>query len=893
MVNKRIDYFCAWLKNLVPVKKCFLAFAMLLNLGLTAQTARISLNPSLKPFYHGVESGDPMPDKMIIWTKVTPDTGLLGDIDVYWQIATDTSFDNIVNYGKLVATEANHYTVKTDVCGLQPSTFYYYMFQALGRNSIIGRTKTAPDNLADSDSIRFAVASCSSWEHGYFNAYQRISERNDIDAVVHLGDYIYEYATGDYSSNINGREYDPPTECLDEIGYELRYSQYKLDDQLRRIHQIYPFITVWDDHETANDAWKGGAQNHTPGTEGNYFDRKNDATNTYFKWMPIRKPDPNDAIRIFRTLRYGKLLDLIMLDTRLYDRDEQDLGSTNNANHQLMGPVQRAWFLQQLSDTTTRWKIIGNQVMFAPLQVFGAAVNADQWDGYNFERNIIQNHIINNNINDVVILTGDIHTSWCNDVPGPNYNANTGAGSVCVEFVASSITSSNSPLPVGQNIIKSLNPHMKYINLTDKGYYILDVKKNRVQADYRFVSTVTQLGGTEDPGPSYFVNHLQRNLTAGTAITNAPKIPAPLPPFLPKQNIGMYKIVSHVVYTPENTQVVQNVIPSLQLCPLVTMTVFAPSKGTAISLDGQNVTYVPNLNYYGNDTVVIQVCTNEQVPVCDTVYFFVTVESIQTKDTITVNLTSDSTHAACLAFDDLSTAPASFNVSTASLGTLTWNAPCFTYKPNSSLIGVEVLDFIACDSLGQCDTVVYVFNINNPTFAETIVINLLKNTNVTYCPFFDDLFAKPTLVNVIKAPTNGTYQWVDTCLKYFPFFNYIGNDTMVLVACDNGPIVHCDTIVLVYQVGTTKVEQPEQMVVFGVYPNPVGSYMIVQYYLYEPGEVQFNLYNCIGQLMQTSKQDSGTNLQYVQLKTENIAAGNYVLEIKSKGQTFHRKIVKK
>lgn len=875
------------------VKKWLLSITVLFSLSLMAQTSRITLNPSLKPFYHGVESGDPMPDKMIIWTKVTPDTGLLGNIDVYWQIATDTSFTNVVNYGKLVATEANHYTVKTDVCGLQPSTYYYYMFQALGRNSIIGRTKTTPDNLADNDSVRFAVASCASWEHGYFNAYQRITERNDIDAVVHLGDYIYEYAAGDYSSNISGRGYDPPTECLNEIGYELRYSQYKLDDQLRRIHQLYPFITVWDDHETANDSWKGGAENHTPGTEGNYFDRKNDATNTYFKWMPIRQPDPNDAIRIFRTLRYGKLLDLIMLDTRLYDRDEQDLGATNNVTHQLMGPVQRAWFLQQLNDTTTRWKIIGNQVMFAPLQVFGAPVNADQWDGYNYERNIIQNHILNNNINDVVILTGDIHTSWCNDVPGPNYNDNTGAGSVCVEFVGTSITSANSPLPVGQNIIKSLNPHMKYINLTDKGYFILDVKKNRVQADYRYVSTVTQLGGTESAGPSYYVNHLQRHLTAGTAITNAPKISAPLPPFLPKQNIGMYKIVSHAIYTEENTQVTQNVIPSVQLCPLVTMSVSVPANGTAISMDGQNVTYVPNLNFNGNDTVSIQVCTNEQVPVCDTVYLFVTIESIQTKDTITVDLTSDSTYTTCLSFDDLTTAPASFTVPTALLGTLTWNTPCFTYKPNSNLVGVEVLEFVACDSTGQCDTVVYVFNINNPTASETIVVNVLQNSNVTYCPFFDDLFAKPTAINVIKAPLNGTSQWVDTCLKYFPFFNYTGNDTMILVACDNGPIVHCDTIFLVYQVGTTKVSEPEQMVVFGVYPNPVGSYMIVQYYLYEQGEVQFNLYNNLGQLVQTSKQEGGVNLQYVQLKTDNLAAGTYVLEIKSKGQSFSRKIVKK
>jgi len=875
------------------VKKCLLVLALLCSVGLMAQNARITLNPSYKPFYHGVESGDPLPDRMIIWTKVTPDTGLLGDIQVFWQIATDTNFTNVVNYGKLTATEANHYTVKADVCGLQPSTFYYYMFQALGRNSIIGRTKTAPDHLADNDSVRFAVVSCSSWEHGYFNAYQRISERNDVDAVVHLGDYIYEYATGDYSGNISGRKYDPPTECLNEIGYELRYSQYKLDDQLRRIHQLYPFITVWDDHETANDAWKGGAENHTPATEGNFFDRKNDATNTYFKWMPIRKPDPNDAIRIFRTLRYGKLLDLIMLDTRLYDRDEQDLGATNDANHQLMGPVQRAWFLQQLSDTTTRWKIIGNQVMFAPLKVFGSPVNSDQWDGYNYERNIIQNHILNNNVNNVVILTGDIHTSWCNDVPGTNYNSNTGAGSVCVEFVGSSVTSSNSPLPVGQNIIKSLNPHMKYINLTDKGYFVLDVKKNRTQADYKYVSTVSQLGGTENNGPSYFVNSLQRHLTSGTAITNAPKLAGPVPPLLPKQNIGMRKITSHQLFTEENTPVVQTVIPSLQVCPFVSISIFTPGNGTAISIDGQNVTYVPNLNYYGNDTVAIQVCTYEQVPVCDTVYLYVTVQSVQTKDTIIVNLTSDSTHAACLVFDDLSTAPQTLQVPTATLGTLLWSDPCFTYTPNSNLVGVEVMEFTACDSIGQCDTVVYIFNINNPTFAETIVISLTQNTNVTYCPFFDDLFAKPTAINVIKAPMNGTFQWVDTCLRYFPYFNYVGNDTMVIVACDNGPITHCDTIVLIYQVGATRVEQPENLVVFGVYPNPVGSYMIVQYYQYTVGDVQFNLYNHVGQLVQSTRQNGGVDLQHIQLKTEGLAAGTYTLEIKTVGQSFNRKIVKK
>jgi alkaline phosphatase D len=148
-------------------------------------------------------------------------------------------------------------------------------------------------------------------------------------------------------------------------------------------------------------------------------------------------------------LRYGKLLDLVMLDTRLYDKDEQDLGARDDTGRHMMGPAERAWFFQQLDDTSTRWKIIGNQVMFAPLVVFGVPVNSDQWDGYNYERTLIENHILNTPVKNVVVLTGDIHTSWCNDVPGPGYNSGSGAGSVCVEFVGPSVTSGNSPLPVG------------------------------------------------------------------------------------------------------------------------------------------------------------------------------------------------------------------------------------------------------------------------------------------------------------------------------------------------------------------------------------------------------------------------------------------------------------
>ncbi len=876
-------------------KLLLVAFVSSALLGSFAQQHRITLNPFLKPFYHGVESGDPSEDHIIIWTRVTPDTGATGDVEVFWQMATDTNFTNVVNYGKTVATEANHYCVKVDVCGLQPSRFYYYMFNALGKNSMVGRTKTAPSSLADNDSVRFAVASCASWEHGFFNAYQSISNRNDVDAVVHLGDYIYEYEAGGYGSNIDGRDYDPPTECVTEVGYELRYSQYKLDDQLRRVHQLFPFITVWDDHETANDAWRGGAQNHTPGTEGNYVDRKGNSTSTYFKWMPIRKPDPLDSIRIFRKLRYGKLLDLIMLDTRLYDRDEQDLGATNDPGHHMMGPVERAWFLSQLSDTTTRWKIIGNQVMFAPLEVFGTPVNADQWDGYNYERTLIQDHILNTPVKNVVVLTGDIHTSWCNDVPGPNYNDNTGAGSVCVEFVGASITSANSPLPVGAGIIQTFNPHMKYINLDEHGYYVLDVKKNKTQADYTFISTVDQLGATDVNGVHYYVNNNERHLNEANAASPAPQISAPNPPLLPNQHIPFSKITDHSVTIPENTQATVLVVQSASVCPALNLNILSANHGAALSLDGQYVTYVPGTDYSGNDTVMLTVCTNEFPPVCDTVYIFVTVTSVQDIDTVTVNLDRDSTYNDCIHFNDISFYTGNISYSQPQNGTITLTDSCFTYNPDSAFAGFETITFTACNSNG-CDTVVFIFRVDHPVTASVIELLVNKNSNVTHCLLFDDLVGEPVAINVTIAPLHGTYQWVsgDSCIKYFPHFNYLGNDTMRFVACDNSGLNHCDTITIIFRITEPNgVEETSNMVVFGMYPNPVNDKLIIQYYLYDAEEVVMNVYDVNGRLISQGKISDATNgLHHAQLSTAELAAGNYIVELKTPNLAYRKKIIK-
>ncbi len=877
-------------------KKLILAvFCISFVLSSFAQQHRITLNPNFKPFYHGVESGDPTEDHMIIWTRVTPDTGMSGDIEVFWQIAMDTGFTNVVNYGKTIATEANHYCVKVDLCGLQPSHFYYYMFNALGRNSIVGRTKTAPSSTADNDSVKFAVVSCASWEHGYFNVYQSISNRNDVDAVLHLGDYVYEYESGGFSGNIAGRTYDPPTEAITEVGYELRYSQYKLDDQLRRIHQLFPFITVWDDHETCNDAWREGGQNHTPGTEGNFLDRKKNSTSTYFKWMPIRKPDPLDTIRIFRKLRYGKLLDLVMLDTRLYDRDEQNLSATNDPNRHMMGPVERAWFLSQLDDTTTRWKIIGNQVMFAPLELFGQPVNADQWDGYNYERTLIQNHIMNQPVKNVVMLTGDIHTSWCNDVPGPNYNANTGAGSICVEFVGTSVTSLNSPLPVGINIIKSLNPHMKYINLDDHGYYELDIKKNKTQADYTFISTVDQIGANDVAGVHYYVNNNERHLNEANAAAPAPQISAPNPALLPNQHTPFSKVTDHTVVIPENIQVTVNVIPGLQVCPSVNLNILSAQHGGALSLNGQDVTYVPSADYNGYDTVLLTVCTNETIPVCDTIYIFITVTSIQDIDTVTVYLDRDSVYTDCVHFNDISFYTGSINYSQPQHGIISLTDSCFTYNPDSAFGGFETITFIACNMNG-CDTVVYVFKVDHPVTPSIIGLQLNKNTNITYCLTFDDLVSEPVAINVTLTPHHGTYQWVggDSCLKYFPYYNYLGDDTMNFVACDNSGLNHCDTIIIIFHVTQpTAVEEPGNLVVFGMYPNPVSDKLIIQYYLYDAEEITMNVYDVNGRLISEGKiSSSTTGLHHAQLSTAELAAGNYIVELRTSTFIYRKKIIK-
>lgn len=495
-------------------KKILIVFLLLIGSFATlySQGERVLvLNPLLKPFYHGVASGDPLTNKVIIWTRLTPDTGFVGSANVDWRVALDTGMTSIVQSGTHTTDISRDYTVKVDVTGLQPNTWYYYEFTYNGDNSIRGRTKTTPVGMKDS--LRFAVVSCADYQEGYFNAYKVIKDRNDIDAVIHLGDYMYE--DGEDAGAPGGRTHEPTHEMIDLFDYRTRLSQYHLDEDLMRLHQQYPFIMVWDDHEFANNSWKDGADNHTEGAEGTWVNRKNYSKQAYYEWLPVRPQIISGDSILYRKIAYGNLLDLIMVDTRIHGREEQ-AGTTgsivNDPGRTILGTDQYTWVVQNLVSSTASWKILGNQVMFAPLQVAGIAVNEDQWDGYPAERNSIISQVLANNVEGVVVLTGDIHTAWGNDVPTANYESN-GDGSAFVEYVTPSITSTNSPVGgIGETVIQLANNHMKYINLTDHGFIILDVNQVRAQSDWFYVNTLTTSSGSYHWDESWYVNHNERHL---------------------------------------------------------------------------------------------------------------------------------------------------------------------------------------------------------------------------------------------------------------------------------------------------------------------------------------------------------------------------------------------
>lgn len=488
-------------------------------------------------FLHGVASGDPLKDRVILWTRVSGSN--LASLSVGYEVFSDPELLMRVAAGSVLTSHERDYTVKVDADGLQPGTTYYYRFNVGDVFSPVGRTRTAPEG--PTSHLRAAVVSCASLAHGYFNAYRRVAERTDLDVVLHLGDYIYEYGSGEYGSL---REYEPAYEILVLDDYRTRHAQYKRDPDLQEAHRQHPFITVWDDHESANNSWRDGAQNHTEGEEGSWAQRKAWAVQAYHEWLPIRTPDAADPTRIYRSFRYGDLADFIMLDTRLIARDEQaslaDYDSINDEERQLLWTEQLDFLAEHLAASGAQWKLLGQQVMFGQLllpslpeaaKLLNVTVeqieamlqslpivssekltlNPDQWDGYRAERSRVFDLIESLQVDNAVVLTGDIHTSWSMDLARDptnplDYKPRNGNGSLAVEFVATSVTSPG--LPAAQALVPLLlrsNPHIKYVDLAQKGYLLLDITPERVVGEHWYIDTIEQTSSVETLGNAMMV----------------------------------------------------------------------------------------------------------------------------------------------------------------------------------------------------------------------------------------------------------------------------------------------------------------------------------------------------------------------------------------------------
>jgi alkaline phosphatase D len=471
------------------------------------------------PFSHGVASGDPLVDRVLLWTRISPEAISTGaaaaaaatePIEVEWSIALDPDLDQVVGSGSASTDGSVDYTVKVDALGLDPATTYYYQFRAFGRKSPVGRTRTLPVGAVEQLSI--AVVSCANYPAGYFHAYRLLSERDELAFVLHLGDYLYEYGNGDYGDGTPlGRVPDPVHENLTLDDYRRRHAQYKQDVDLQALHLAHPFVAVWDDHEVANDAWRDGAQNHQAGTEGDYAARKAAAFQAYFEWMPVRLPDAAEPARVFRSLRIGDLADLILLDTRHFARDLQPADACSPAEladpeRNLLGAEQEAWLLGELSrsqaDAVT-WRLLGQQVMMAqllnPLIGSTCVANADQWDGYAANRARLLSAWAEGELTNIVVLTGDIHSSWASDISADpfdpsRYDAATGAGSVAVEFVTPAVSSPGiadaDQAAVLQQLIATTHPHIKFAEVNRQGYMLLELSHERVQASWYHVGDV-------------------------------------------------------------------------------------------------------------------------------------------------------------------------------------------------------------------------------------------------------------------------------------------------------------------------------------------------------------------------------------------------------------------
>lgn len=468
-------------------------------------------------FLHGVASGDPLQDRVIIWTRVSsrnyPSTVLR------WELSDDPRFINILKKGNLEISADTDYTAKVDVKGLKAGSKYYYRFIYQNVISAVGETKTLPMSLNGAD-FRMAVVSCNNWEDGYFNSFRFLAQKAEVDLVLHLGDYIYEYAAGQYGNPASGRINEPKHEVLTLKDYRTRYAWYRTDPDLQDLHAKKPFYLIWDDHELANDAYKDGAKNHQP-NEGSWEQRKKAAIQAYLEWMPIRAKNASEVRRKFEI---GDDISLYLMDERSSDRTQQmekEQPGFNGEDRKIIGESQYDWLANELKNSKATWKLIGNQVMFSGYAVakgFKLPKYNDWWLGYPYERAKILDLLEREKVGNAIFLTGDHHESFVLAVHKEDqfmkYTKSYQQRPLAWELLTPSITSKNADRRSAPDIMefekmlhnKDINPHLVYGDIKSHGYFIATINKKRVQADYYFVDNLLTNVANEHKSASFTIN---------------------------------------------------------------------------------------------------------------------------------------------------------------------------------------------------------------------------------------------------------------------------------------------------------------------------------------------------------------------------------------------------
>ncbi|KAK2797673.1 hypothetical protein FQN50_009097 [Emmonsiellopsis sp. PD_5] len=511
-------------------------------------------------FTHNVASGDPYPDSVILWTRISPTnessdsnvtvsgTAPLYDHDnakyvavstapvcVEYKVAVDEEMRRAVTGGTVWTSSDVDYTVKVEATGLKPYTTYYYQFNVCNskKTSPIGRTKTTPrENQKLKKDVNLAVFSCSNYPQGFFNAYGNAARKDEADYVVHLGDYIYEYQEGGYGWGWSMDRIPQPADhnIKSLLDYRKRYSSYRTDADLLLSHQNFPWITVWDDHEVENNIWKAGSS-HMNNTEDSFIKAggisvdqvKANAVRAHFEWMPIRQVDMDDNLRIWRNFEIGNLFSLIMLDTRVYDRSVTDLtwnldyldDVRDEGGRSLMGPRQEVWFYRQLKESAkrnTKWRIVGQQILISDInysyQHPDTPYNADAWDGYRSNKNRTLSTILENKIDNTIFLAGDTHAAYVSDLVYTGhgeYDPKTGHGAIGVEFGGTGVSSpgpvdQNGTLPEGLERSKWFVDNSIPLQWQDsfyRGYYDLNINYERVVANFFGIPDIRTRNGKE------------------------------------------------------------------------------------------------------------------------------------------------------------------------------------------------------------------------------------------------------------------------------------------------------------------------------------------------------------------------------------------------------------